>query len=209
MLIVVVMALSSPGVGSAAAPCAGDPEYQVYAAVLFPAQANAKTGPGGKATGTPREGIEKIPVEMQGIGPGPYAILLSTISAKAGTAGAMDPGMVEDFNRKNASTCELDGERFRSQVPESKKGLLGFVAEQERKAAFQGGGWDGVRRKLNLGSGLTSLSRVGFNAGQTLAVVDVQTVADYEMGIGYRVLLRRDPASQGWVIYEARVNRIF
>jgi hypothetical protein len=68
-----------------------------------------------------------------------------------------------------------------------------FVSAQETDSLFaQGaGGWDRFRERYPDASGITSVSRVGFNHAYTLAMVYVGTQADDLAGQGLILLLAR------------------
>jgi hypothetical protein len=208
MVLALAVALMPPSSWGRATDAA-DQEYAVYAALLFPEHSDAENT---VANASPNSNLpvhQRMRVDLQGIVPGPYTILLTTQTAEAAQTASIDRIMAEDFSQKNQSGCDLDAERFRSQIPLDKRSQVTFLSEEKRKSIFQAGGWEAFRRSPIGASGITRLSRAGFNADQTLAMVDIQTISDYEMGIGYRVMLKRAPGQQGWVMIEASVNRMF
>ena len=208
MVLALALALMPPSSWGRATDAA-DQEYAVYAALLFPGHSDAENTVANAGADSSLSVHQRMRVDLQGIAPGPYTILLTTKTAAAVQTASIDRIMLEDFSQKNQSGYELDAERFRSQIPLDKRSQVSFLSEEKRKSIFQSGGWEAFRRSPMAASGITSLSRAGFNADQTLAMVDIQNVSDYEMGIGYRVMLKRAPGQQGWVMIEARVNRMF
>lgn len=208
VMMALAVALMPPS-SRAGETCAADLEYAVYAAILFSGPSDSPPPAPDSKKGPDRSLFPRAGVDLQGIVPGPYTILLRTKTAAETLTEAGDGGMVGDFNRKNLGACDLDAARFLSRLAPDQRPQVAFLSEEERKSSFQAGGWAAFRRDHTTSSGLTSLSRVGFNADRTLAMVDIQNVSDYEMGIGYRVTLERAPGREAWVVVEARVNRRF
>lgn len=207
--LLIICSACFPALLCAGTPCASDAEYQVYAEVLFPQDSDSPTASSvaGNASGAKGE-LLKSP-DLEGIWPGPYLVFLTTTDARIKEAEAVDHDMGRDFAEKNQVVCVIDKQMFSAAVTPAKQNEIAFISDEQRKAEFAAGGWDAFRRKHAAASCLTSLSRVGFNSDKTKAMVDVRSVCDYEMGIGYRVLLKRSSGEHPWKIVEVRVNRTF
>ncbi|MCJ7593301.1 MAG: hypothetical protein MUO52_00835 [Desulfobacterales bacterium] len=186
-------------------PLVLDEEYLVYAAVLQPNEPEIPD-----EIKDDRERTEgfllryRFHVQMPIFaGRGPFHILervgsRRTLNAESGifgdSKGKPDPGLIADFNAKNATPGRLEN-RFPKDM------MVTVIPEKTMKEIFSGSdGWAEFRRRYVFSSGTLSFSRVGFNADKTKAVLFVHNQADYEMGIGYCLLLGKSPRSGKWVI---------
>jgi hypothetical protein len=90
-------------------------------------------------------------------------------------------------------------------VPKGNEAIL--VSQEEQQKNFSGdSGRDEPRRRTGA-SGITYVSRPGFNAKRTEAVMQINHVADAEMGIGYRVYLKKSSKSGEWTMVDSVLNR--
>ncbi len=96
------------------------------------------------------------------------------------------PDLVQDFTKKNKQRCKI-GKHF----PEKLNVTL--LSEREEHDIFSDSAKDGwkVFREKYFSSGITRLSRVGFNKERDTATVYVGHVADWEIGRGAYLLLRK------------------
>lgn len=110
--------------------------------------------------------------------------------------------LVEDFKAKNKSP-QLLGNHF---PPEMRVTL---ITEREHDALFADSfkdGWKSFRMKYLGSSGITRVSRVGFNQQHDTAIVYVANVRDWEAGGGGYVLLSKTNGkwtvvshTRGWI----------
>lgn len=173
-------------------PCIlDDEEYSVIAAVLFRAEHNMAALKNKPYSGHYRD-LDGIPSSF---------ILLSDVTRQEKLDNpAADAVMIADYNRKNADICSIDKKRLQALVPE--KSRISFISP---------GAWRKNReeslRNQSLSSGLTSVSRPGFNADKTRAVIQINHIADFEMGAGYLVYLKKTPSDNVWILTGAVLNR--
>jgi len=94
---------------------------------------------------------------------------------------------LDDYRARNAEPMPLT-DYLSLPIP------FALISEQERNEIFQtsGSGWDEFYRRYPNSSGLTSISRVGFNPGHTQAFVYIGTQSHYLAGAGFYVLLVRE-----------------
>jgi len=168
-----------------------DEEYSVIAAVLFRAEHNMAA-------------LKKKPYsghyqDLDGI-PSSFVLLSDVTRQEKLDNPAADAGMIADYNRKNADICSIDKKKLQALVPE--KSRISFISP---------GAWKNSReealRNQSLSSGLTSVSRPGFNADKTRAVMQINHIADFEMGAGYLVYLKKTPPDNVWILTGAVLNR--
>lgn len=186
-------------------PLVLDEEYLVYGAVLQPNQPDIPDHLKGDRAGAERFLLRyKLTVQVPIFaGKGPFHVLervgsRETLTSESGifgdSGGKPDPGLIADFNAKNAGPGRLEN-RFPKEM------RVTVIPEETRKEIFKGAhGWGEFRNRYPFSSGTISFSRVGFNADKTKAVLFVRNQADYEMGIGYCLLLRKSAGSGKWVI---------
>ena len=185
---------------------ADEEEYAVFAAVLFPNRPEVPDGIKGDAERLAY--LAAATVRLDGFHGDSYT-LQDTTRMQPGPAKGSEQEMTADYNRKGARACRIDRGRLLSQVPQGKG--IAFVGAEEVMQTFsagaESGGWEAFRSRRPLGGGITTLSRPGFDARRSRAVLEVGHQADYEMGIGYRVYLEKSPKTGKWVIVGADMTR--
>jgi hypothetical protein len=189
------------GVTSAQEMCgiADQEEYAVFATVLFP---NPPEVPAPKINNEEERlrylaEVESHTIHLDGFHGNSYTIQDET-SEQSNQWKGDDRDMADDFNRKRAHACRMDKEKFLSFVPEGK--LINFISRDE---IGKSGGWQEYRKSYPMSGGVTYLSRPGFDAGRNKAVLEVRHQADYEMGVGYRVYLKKSSKTGKWLIIGA------
>ncbi len=155
------------------------------------------------------QGVQMRRPELEGIWPGPFLVSLTTTAIHIIETETPDHDAAKDLAARNLEGCTIGKHGFLAAVPPAKQKEIAFISEEHRKSNFAAGGWVAFRREHVMEPCLTSFSRVRFNLDNTTAIVEVENVCDYEMGTGYRVLLKRSSGEHPWRIAEARVNRIF
>lgn len=169
-------------------------EYAVFAAVLFPMEpalaANTKAEPEQKKI------FEAHPMKLEGITGNRYRLSRFTISGHKPDKGS-DQEMIGDYNRRNEEVFSLDEKRFLPFIP--KTGMVILVDPGEDK----------IIGKDRISSAETTyMSRPGFNQKMTRAMLQINHVADPEMGVGYQVYLEKSPLTGGiWTIIGFELNR--
>jgi hypothetical protein len=157
-------------------------EYAVYAAAMT------------KATGS----VSFVVMETTWIHGKPED-LDRTLSFIDGQIGPLSAELRKDFKSKNQQLHPL-AQRFPTDI------LVTLLSESERSVIFsgslyqtgenQGGrdvGWKAFYAKYPSASGITSVSRVGFNQQRDIALVYVSNVLDFEVGSGwYLILTKKD-----------------
>lgn len=122
-------------------------------------------------------------------------------SAQADDARAKDLGtsleLLRDWSLMNQRTFTL-GEGFSTRVPHV------LLADPVRETLFRGDqpeqGWQLFFRKYPQSAGLVRLSRVGFNAARSEALVYLEFQCGAECGSGRLVQLARDPAGNWRIV---------
>jgi hypothetical protein len=163
-------------------------EYAVFVAVLFP---------------------NPPAIHLDGFHGNSYTIQDETTEESYQWKGD-DRRMSDDFNRKGVHACRINREMFLSQVPEGAR--IVFISAEELRKTFselsaEGRGWKEFRNSHPASSGVTYLSRPGFDANRKKAVMQVGHQADYEMGVGYRVYLEKSSKTGKWLITGAVLTR--
>lgn len=179
-----------------------DEEYAVLGAVLFP---NEPDVPEHVKPGLEREAyLSTARVHLNGFHSQSYTIQDET------TVGSGDHSE-EDFGLKNKIPCRLDKDKLMAHMPPGRHVTLVSAAEVEGdfdNSLEEGGGWEKFRKKHPFAGGISYVSRPGFNKTKTEAVVSVHHQADYRMGVGYRVFLKKSPKTGKWFIDGASMTRI-
>lgn len=209
--VVLCLALLWPALASCAEPeppaIEDEEEYRVIAAVLARAEPEVSAAVRQDPAAHARYMAERPRLDGLGLGEASMTIQETTIQGQRmePRADGSDTFLAEDYTRKNATPARLVAERLQPHLAQGQK--IRLLTGQEMREMFQrGGGWREFRR-LRLGSsGITSLSRVGFDRARGRAVVAVRHQADYEMGIGYRITLEKSAATGQWVITGAVLN---
>lgn len=169
-----------------------DEEYTVMAAVLF----HGASRPAVPNTESPRKDPTfRYSTRLDGIPSGFFRLSRLTTTGSLPDKG-IDRTMVDDFNRKNAMAHQIDQDKFAAVAPKGS----GVTLITPKRFSMD----DEPRERR---SGITYISRPGFNAAGTVAVLDVSHVADFEMGIGYRVTLEKSSKDGTWSIVDAVINR--
>jgi hypothetical protein len=176
-----------------------DPEeYQVIAAVLFPAEPEIPEAIRNDPLRRNLYLAERPRLDGLGLGMSPTTVREMTISGltMAPPTDGGNAALVEDYNRKNAMPARLVAEKLLAHLQTGQDVRL--ISDQEVRVLFQQRS-AGKERPLR-GDGFTSLSRVGFDPSRTRAVVTVRHQADYEMGVGYRIYLEKSTVTGRWLI---------
>lgn len=167
-------------------------EYAVMAAVLF----HGASRPAVSNTEPSRKDPSLLyNTRLDGIPSDFFKLSRLTTSGSLPDKG-LDRTMVDDFNRKNAMAHQIDQHKLAAVTP---KGSVVSLITPKRFSMD-----DDPRERR---SGITYISRPGFNAAGTVAVLNVSHVADVEMGIGYRVTLEKATQDGTWFIVDAVINR--
>ena len=179
-------------------------EYEVIAALLFPNEPEIPDEiKGDKLRADLYLALQRSNADLSGLGLGSgfFIIIDATSTEKVSNPPAKEGNttMIEDFNAKNSKRWKLDRQKLTSLVPKNVR--ITFVSPEQLSAVFSGndGGWDESRRRFGR-EGHTSVSRVGFSPDRTKAVIGIHHQADYEMGVGYRVYLKKAQKSGKWLI---------
>ncbi len=202
LTLLLAFLLCGPAFFSSLHACAieDEEEYAVLAAVLFP---NEPDVPADRE----REGYLAIArVRLTGFHSSFYRIKDRTIQE---TEPSPYNFIDNDFNEKNREACKIDSSRLRPYLP--KDGAVSLVEADKREqegAHSIFGGQAGGRPGRSLFDGMTYLSRPGFNKDRTEAMVEAHHQAHPEMGVGYRVYLRKSPKTGKWVLTAAKRTRI-
>lgn len=164
-------------------------EYTVFAALLFPEKDTNST--------------KKIDIgarldRLNGITGKYYRLSCFTIKGMTGQGKASDQEMTDDYNRKNSRVYQLDKERLLPLIPE--KGRIVLIDPGEKKLTEEG---------LDISSGVTHISRPGFNKDKTRAIIQINHVAGPEMGVGYLVYMEKSPSAGRWIIVASDMNRMY
>ena len=172
---------------------ADDEEYSVFAAVMFPNKPEIPERI--KDDLQRRIFLDENRVALTGI-PSNHFGLCRITSKSTLPVRHPDEEMIIDYNLKNAQAGFIDMNKLQPLVP--KNGGINLVdppkfsMSQDSKASR---------------SGVTFLSRPGFNKNRTKAVIQIAHVADQEMGVGYSVYLDKSKLSGNWIITGADLTR--
>jgi len=185
----------TPAAAADDAPLLADSaEYAVMVAVLFPKEEDAAISGIDDAFGhKPR--LAARPIRLDGITASDYRLSRFTLTVDSSDNGSAQD-MQGDFNRKNQQAYRLDEKR-----------LLPLVARAGHVTLVTPGNSVMESNSMPLAAGTTFLSRPGFNKGRTKAMVQINHVADPEMGLGYRVYLQKSPVNGTWIITDLELNR--
>ncbi len=182
-----------------------DEEYAVLAAVLFPDEPDV---PKRMTTDLEREAYQALArPRMSGFESSSYTIRNRTIRETA--APKSRKFMERDFYEKNRETCTIDGARLRAHLPENRHVSVVSAEEAEREVPHPFGTrekGEGLNRRRF--ASITYLSRPGFSKDRREAMVEAHRQAHPEMGVGYRVYLKKSPKTGKWFITDARRTRI-
>jgi hypothetical protein len=184
-----------------------DEEHAVFAAVLFPTQPEIPATVTNEALFLAQY---RDRVRLDGVLGTDYTIAEGTAPGpplKPGeAANGPDAALIADYNAKNVATHRIDGEKLARLLPGRR---VRFLQDDVRERVFRAGGWEAYRATvLGAGNGITWLSRVGFNADRTRAVVHIRHQADAEMGAAYLVFLERSATTGRWVLSRTVMTRM-
>lgn len=187
-----------------------DPEeYRVIAAVLVPQQPDIPDEVKGDETRTALFlALRHDHVRMDGISGERILELTNTVMRPDSVRPGQDQAMFADYYTKNQQSYRIDKLKLAAALPADHIFSMVASPEDPRVSADDFGGWE-EPRKASLRRPTTSFSRPGFNKNRTKAVTEVMTVADYEMGVGYRVYLEKSSKSGAWVMTATVRTRIF
>jgi hypothetical protein len=160
-----------------------DEEYAVLAAVLFPEERN----------NTKKTDINNA-TRLNGFHGDHYAITNKSMESKI--SKETDKFLMDDFNRKNKQSCTFQTEKLLARFPQGKTVRFRNSAEPRGEPGLVSGE-------------ITYLSRPGFNKSRMESVVEVSIQADPEMGVGYRVYLKKLAQTGKWIITGADQTRIY
>jgi hypothetical protein len=181
-----------------------DDEYAVIAEVL------SRTGQDVVVSGEKEKpGRKPLPerhIDLAGI-PSSFFLLYEMTLQGTLDAKAENVNMATDYNRRNAQSCKIDNEKLHAFAPKGKRVNLVSREEQQKIFGTRGRGGDESSRRRPGPSGITYISRPGFNAKRTEAVMQINHVADPEMGVGYRVYLEKSPKNGAWILVGSVLNR--
>lgn len=144
-------------------------------------------------------------VRLEGFEGDSYAIFDETQPGKISQEA--DRSLSQDFNQKNKQQCTLEAAKLKAHVPDS--GKIAFINSAEARKMFSIERGKEERQETIRGRGYVSFSRPGFNKARDQAVVEAHFVADYEMGVGYRVYLEKSKKNAKWVVTQADRTRIY
>ena len=164
-------------------------EYAVLAAVLFPEEG---------ATSAQDSVPDARPSRLEGITGNYYRLSSITIEGTADKGKESDQEMIDDYNYKNRQAHRLDEEKLQAFIPEG--GHIVLIDPDERRPAEEG---------IVTSSGITYISRPGFNKAKTMAIVQINHAAGPEMGVGYLVYMDKTPATGAWLISAFDMNRMY
>jgi hypothetical protein len=110
----------------------------------------------------------------------PYTLLAGHIQAELGA----NPSLIDSYHAANADTAKLE-RRLSVPVPYS------YVEADTFDDIIRVGGWSEFYRRYPKAQGYMELSRVGFDAAHSEALVYVSNTVDFLAGAGWAVLLHR------------------
>ena len=170
-------------------------EYAVFAAVLFPME-QTSIDPNTKLDPQQKAYSDAHSMKLDGITGNNYRLSRFTIDETNKPDKGSDQGMTADYNRRNQQAFRLDEKRLLPLIP--KKGMVILVDPVEKKILEKG---------IISSSETTYISRPGFNQDMTQAILQINHVADPEMGVGYQVYLEKSSLTGTWMIIGFDLNR--
>ena len=169
-------------------------EYAVFAAVLFPREPgialNSKPDPEQKPS------LDTGRMHLDGITTNSYILSRFTIVGTRNSHKGNDQGMTADYNRRNKKVYRLD-----------EKKLLPLTAKEGRVVLVDPGETRTTGKTILSSGGITYISRPGFNQDMTQAIIQINHVADPEMGVGYQVYLEKSSSTGQWSMIGFDLNR--
>jgi hypothetical protein len=177
-------------------------EYAVLASVLFP---NEPDMPDGMKTDIERKAhLSLVTVRLDGFHGGGYKLQDETTEAKS--SNQADP-IDADFTAKNRTPCKISKDKLTAHLPPGAHVSLVNADELRQAFSAQLRGEKGPRSVIP--SEITYLSRPGFNPNRTESMVNASMKAGLEMGVAYRVYLKKSPRTGKWFIDGAKRTRIY
>ncbi len=171
-------------------------EYAIFAAVLFPMEQTTSIDPNTKIDPQQKAYSNAQAMKLEGITGNNYRLSCFTIGRTNKENKGSDQGMIADYNRRNEQVFCLDEKRLLPLIP--KKGMVILVDPREKKTLEKG---------MISFSETTYISRPGFNQDMTRAILQINHVADPEMGVGYQVYLEKSALTGTWKIINFDLNR--
>jgi hypothetical protein len=184
-----------------------DAEYAVIAAALFP---NEPEIPEGMTTELERDAYLAVHrIRLDGFHGSSYRIQDASMSSE--TTGETDPVLAADFNRKNSRSCRFIEKKLQDRLsPGEFVNLVGAEEAWEKHPLLPAvPGEEGIGYESIGGGEIVRLSRPGFDASKTHAVLDVDLQAGPEMGVGYHVFLEKSSKTGEWLLTGADRTRIY
>lgn len=166
-------------------------EYTVMAAVLF----HGAPRPAANSTEQRTNPDFRDGTSLAGIPADFFNLSRQTTTGSLSDEG-LDRTIIDDFNHKNAMAHLIDPDKFSALAPKASRVTL---VTPKRFSLDE--------KPREHRSGITYISRPGFNMAKTVAILNVSHVADFEMGIGYRVTLEKSTQDGTWSIADAVINR--
>jgi hypothetical protein len=184
-----------------------DEEYAVFAAVLFPSKPEIPADVTNEALFLAQY---RDRVRLDGVLANHYTIAEATAAGSPvkppAQSASRNATLMSDYTVKNAAAYRIDGEKLQRLLPGRR---IRILQEDVRRRVFQTGGWEAYRATVRgVSDGIVWLSRVGFDADRTRAVVHIRHQADAEMGAGYLVFLEKSTKTDAWLLTGTVVTRI-
>jgi hypothetical protein len=176
-------------------------EYAVIAAVLF------RTGQDMDARKNDKRenGLFSGHADLTGIPSSFIRLYQMTVQGKLDTK-AEEISIAVDYNRRNALSCTMETSKLLPLVPKGTS--LSLVSrEEQRTSLYANESRDASRSRRSISSGVTYVSRPGFNTQRTVAIIQINHVADAEMGVGYRAYLKKSSGTGTWLLMDVVLNR--
>ena len=170
-------------------------EYAVFTAVLFPIDQDV-VDPTIKTDLERKAYDESHRVHLEGITGNTYSLNRLTIQGSKTDKDSVDRDIIADYNFRNARVYRIDERKLLPLVPEGCTIVL--VTHGESRMTAEG---------IMPSGGITTISRPGFNKEMTRAIVQINHVADPEMGVGYEVYLEKSSSNAPWMITGSILNR--
>jgi hypothetical protein len=113
---------------------------------------------------------------------------------RASPPGKLDPGLMDDLNRKNNRAYKIE-----SRFPKSTPQEVDMIPAEVLDEMFgKNDGWRTFYRRYPKAGGILTLSRVGFNHEKTAALLYAGVQSDWLAGAGYLILFEKQ--SDKWVV---------
>jgi hypothetical protein len=204
LLLAALILLVVPSIAKGETDCTivDDEEYEVLAAMMFP---NNPDIPDRMTSDLERKTyLSSVAVRLDGFHGGDYRLQDETTEAKS--SDQTHP-IDADFTMKNRTACRISKDKLMTHLPPGAH--VSFANTDELRKAFsaQQRGEKGTRSAIP--SEIAYLSRPGFNRDRNESMVDAGMKAGFEMGVGYRVYLKKSPKTGKWFIDGAKRTRTY